>query len=60
MSFEELFGNFNPGGKQQDAELKARIVKIEQRLDSHDAAFKKINELLKECIRRIEEMKNGR
>lgn len=50
-----------------DNEMKTRIVKLEDRCRAletenhkHKESFKKVNELLKECIRRIESNEHHR
>jgi len=58
--WDQMFG----GGyqsQQTEAEMKSRIVKLEGQVSALQAEnrqtkenFKKVNDLLKECIRRIE------
>ena len=45
--------------KNHNAEMKARIVKLEGDVAKHRAALVKVNETLKECIFRIEAMGEG-
>lgn len=50
--FSSLFGGAYGGNP--DVKTMHRILAIEKRLDSHDAALKKVNELLKQIIGKLE------
>jgi hypothetical protein len=60
-AFDQIFGAGFGGQSPADTEMKTRIVKLEGQVAALTAEnrqfkenFKKVNELLKECIRRIE------
>ena len=65
MSLDDLFGGLN-GGKP-DHDTRMRIVKLESRIEllekgkeAHGKALRKANELLKECILRIERLEGAK
>ena len=49
--FNDLFNSMNDGLSSED---KARIIRIERTQEKHEKAIRKLNDLMKEAIKRIE------